>query len=128
MPGPDRLFETLEWVRASSPFYAERLAAAGTVESYDEFRQLRRTLKTEVAAEQRSAPPFGRLLAVAREAVGLVHTSPGPIYIPRTAEERGGTPVLVHALETIGVRRGDVAHVTLSYHVMPGGLRLHRAF
>ena len=28
----------------------------------------------------------------------------------------------------MGVRPGDVAHVTLSYHVMPGGLRLHRAF
>src|SRR5262249_55320086 len=26
------------------------------------------------------------------------------------------------------VRPGDVAHVTLSYHIMPGGLRLHRAF
>jgi phenylacetate-CoA ligase len=28
----------------------------------------------------------------------------------------------------MGVRAGEVAHVTLSYHVMPGGLRLHRAF
>jgi phenylacetate-CoA ligase len=26
------------------------------------------------------------------------------------------------------VRKDDVAHVTLSYHVMPGGLRMHRAF
>jgi phenylacetate-CoA ligase len=28
----------------------------------------------------------------------------------------------------MGVRPGEVAHVTLSYHIMPGGLRLHRAF
>jgi phenylacetate-CoA ligase len=28
----------------------------------------------------------------------------------------------------MGVLPGEVAHVTLSYHVMPGGLRLHRAF
>jgi len=28
----------------------------------------------------------------------------------------------------MGVRPREVAHVTLSYHVMPGGLRLHRAF
>ena len=28
----------------------------------------------------------------------------------------------------MGVGPGDVAHVTLSYHIMPGGLRLHRAF
>jgi phenylacetate-CoA ligase len=28
----------------------------------------------------------------------------------------------------MGVVAGDVAHVTLSYHIMPGGLRMHRAF
>ena len=124
-----RLRETLRWVREHSPFYRERLASVGAIEDYEAFRsRVPRTAKTDVAAEERSAPPFGRLLAVPRSEVALVHTSPGPIYIPRTAEERGGTPVLVHALETIGVQPGDVAHVTLSYHVMPGGLRLHRAF
>jgi phenylacetate-CoA ligase len=124
-----RLQETLGWVREHSPFYRERLSAAARIDEYEAFRaQVPRTTKTEVASEQRSAPPYGRLLAVPLSQVSLVHTSPGPIYIPRTAEERGGTPVLGHALETIGVRRGDVAHVTLSYHVMPGGLRLHRAF
>jgi phenylacetate-CoA ligase len=123
------LRETLAWVRERSPFYRERLADVGAVDSYETFRRrVPRTSKTEVAAEQRGAPPFGRLLAVERSDVSVVHTSPGPIYIPRTAQEQGGTPVLVHALETIGVRRGDVAHVTLSYHVMPGGLRLQRAF
>jgi len=124
-----RLRETLVWVRDRSPFYRERLAAVGALDDYESFRtQVARTTKTDVAAEQRSAPPYGRLLAVPPVQIALVHASPGPIYIPRTAAEQGGTPVLVHALETIGVRRGDVAHVTLSYHVMPGGLRLHRAF
>jgi len=123
------LRETLAWVRERSPFYRERLRAVADVESYEALRaRVPRTTKAEVAAEQRGAPPFGRLLAVAPSDVSVVHTSPGPIYIPRTAQEQGGTPVLVHALETIGVRRDDVAHVTLSYHVMPGGLRLHRAF
>ena len=124
-----RLRETLAWVRDRSPFYRERLAAVGAIDDYESFRtQVARTTKTDVAAEQRSAPPYGRLLAVPTVQIAVVHSSPGPIYIPRTAAEQGGTPVLVHALETIGVRRGDVAHVTLSYHVMPGGLRLHRAF
>ena len=124
-----RLRETLVWVRDRSPFYRERLAAVGALDDYESFRtQVARTTKTDVAAEQRSAPPYGRLLAVPPVQIARVHASPGPIYIPRTAAEQGGTPVLVHALETIGVRRGDVAHVTLSYHVMPGGLRLHRAF
>ena len=123
------LRETLAWVRDRSPFYRDRLPAVADVDSYAAWcARVPRTTKAEVAAAQRLAPPFGRLLAVAPSDVSLVHTSPGPIYIPRSADEQGGTPVLVHALETIGVRRGDVAHVTLSYHVMPGGLRLHRAF
>src|SRR5262249_29468235 len=37
-------------------------------------------------------------------------------------------PVLRESIKAMGVRPGDVAHVTLSYHIMPGGLRLHRAF
>ena len=124
----ERLRETVSWVAQRSRFYQERLRGK-RIDSYEAFRaEVARTTKAEVAAEQRSAPPFGRLLAVPRGELALVHSSPGPIYIPRTAAERGGTPVLVHALETIGVRREDVAHVTLSYHVMPGGLRLHRAF
>src|SRR4029077_10266702 len=73
-------------------------------------------------------PPFGEFLAVPREEIVSLHTSPGPIYIPRLAEERGGTPVLKEAIAAMGVRPGEIAHVTLSYHVMPGGLRLHRAF
>ena len=124
-----RLQETLGWVREHSPFYRERLSAAAPIDEYEAFRaRVPRTTKTEVASEQRSAPPYGRLLAVPRSQVSLVHTSPGPIYIPRTAEERGGTPVLVEAIAAMGVRPREVAHVTLSYHVMPGGLRLHRAF
>jgi phenylacetate-CoA ligase len=116
-------------VRRCSPYYAERLAGIGEIASYDDFRaRIPRTVKTEVAAEQRSAPPFGRLLAVPHSELTLLHTSPGPIYIPRIAEEKGGTPVLKHALATMGVRPGEVAHVTLSYHILPGGLRLHRAF
>jgi phenylacetate-CoA ligase len=127
---PDhRLWETLDWIRSSAPFYRERLEKLGRIDDYEQFRTaVPRTSKTEVASEQRTAPPFGRLLAVDRSEVSLIHTSPGPIYIPRIAAERGGTPVLVHALRTMGVRPGEVAHVTLSYHVMPGGLRLHRAF
>ncbi len=128
-----RLRDTLAWVHERSPYYRRLLDAAGVrpaaLASYDEFRtRVPRLEKTELAANQRAHPPFGELLAARREEFASLHTSPGPIYIPRLAEERGGTPVLVEAIRAMGVRRGEVAHVTLSYHVMPGGLRLHRAF
>jgi phenylacetate-CoA ligase len=129
----ERLRDTLAWVHARSPYYQRLLEAAGVspggLTSYDEFRtRVPRLDKAELVANQRAHPPFGELLAARREEFGSLHTSPGPIYIPRLAGERGGTPVLADAIHAMGVRAGEVAHVTLSYHVMPGGLRLHRAF
>src|SRR5205809_1023567 len=128
-----RLRDTLVWVAERSPYYRRLFTAAGVrpgeLHTYDDFRtRVPRTQKADLAANQRAHPPFGEFLAVPREEIASLHTSPGPIYIPRLAEERGGTPVLVEAIAAMGVRPCEVAHVTLSYHVMPGGLRLHRAF
>ena len=129
----DRLRTTLAWVAERSPYYRRVLGGAGVrvgeLRSYDDFRtRVPRTEKTDLAESERAHPPFGEFLAVPREEIASLHTSPGPIYIPRLAEERGGTPVLREAIASMDVRPGEVAHVTLSYHVMPGGLRLHRAF
>src|SRR6184192_1288550 len=128
-----RLRDTLAWAAERSPYYRRLFTAAGVrpgeLHTYDDFRtRVPRTEKTDLAANQRARPPFGEFLAVPREEIASLHTSPGPIYIPRLAEERGGTPVLVEAIAAMGVEPREVAHVTLSYHVMPGGLRLHRAF
>src|SRR3989475_11338791 len=131
--GFDRLADTLAWVAEHSPYYRRAFEAAGVrpadLHTYDDFRtRVPRTEKTDLAANQRAQPPFGEFLAVPRGEIASLHTSPGPIYIPRLAEERGGTRVLVEAIAAMGVKPREVAHVTLSYHVMPGGLRLHRAF
>jgi phenylacetate-CoA ligase len=131
--GFTRLLDTLHWVVEHSPYYRGLLDRAGVrvadLDTYDAFRRrVPRTAKTDLVANQRAHPPFGEFLAVPRSEFGSLHTSPGPILIPRLASERGGTPVLAASIRAMGVRPGDVAHVTLSYHIMPGGLRLHRAF
>lgn len=128
-----RLRETLVWVYERSPHYRRLFDEAGVrpdaLETYDDFRvRVPRTAKADLVTNQHEHPPFGEFLAVPREQFGSLHTSPGPIFIPRLPEERGGTPVLKAAIKAMGVRPGEVAHVTLSYHIMPGGLRLHRAF
>ena len=128
-----RLRETLAWVDEHSPYYRRLFAGAGVrpteLVTYDDFRtRVPRTDKTQLVENQRAHPPFGEFLAAKREEFASLHTSPGPIYIPRLASEQGGTPVLKEAIRAMGVRPGEVAHVTLSYHIMPGGLRLHRAF
>ncbi len=128
-----RLRETLAWVAERSPYYRRSFAARGVapadLKSYDDVRgRVPRLAKTDLVEGQRAHPPFGDFLTCGREDFASVHTSPGPIYIPRLAAEKGGTAVLAASIRAMGVVPGDVAHVTLSYHVMPGGLRLHRAF
>jgi phenylacetate-CoA ligase len=127
------LRRTLEWAYANSPYYTRLFDRAGlkpdALRDYNEFRTLvPRTAKADLVENQRQHPPFGEFLAVPRDRFGSLHTSPGPIFIPRLPEERGGTPVLKESIKAMGVRPGDVAHITLSYHIMPGGMRLHRAF
>jgi len=128
-----RLLEALALAEERSPHYRARFAAAGfrvaELRDYDAVRaRVPRTAKADLVAAQRAHPPFGDFLAAFPSELAAVHVSPGPLYIPRLADEPGGTPVLREAIGAMGVRRGEVAHVTLSYHVMPGGLRLHRAF
>src|SRR5262245_6435216 len=127
-----QLRDVLARLERDSPFYAAKLAAAGVraadVRMPDDFRRVPLTRKPELPAAQKEAPPFGPLLAVAPERIASVATSPGPLYIPRTSDEPTGIEALHESLRHMGVRAGDVAHVTLSYHIMPGGLRMHRAF
>jgi phenylacetate-CoA ligase len=128
-----RLRETLAWVVERSPFHRRRFAEAGvelgTLRTYDDVRaRVPRLAKIDLVENQRANPPFGDLLTCERREFASVHTSPGPIYIPRLEAEKGGTAVLAESIHAMGVGPGDVAHVTLSYHIMPGGLRLHRAF
>jgi phenylacetate-coenzyme A ligase PaaK-like adenylate-forming protein len=127
-----QILAALQRAASSSPFYRAKLAAAGIdvadLREPDDLARLPLTRKSEIPAAQQASPPFGSLLAVAPERIANVSVSPGPIYIARTAEEPTGVEALHESLRHMGVRRDDVAHVTLSYHIMPGGLRMHRAF
>lgn len=128
----EQVRETLARVERDSPFYRAKLAAAGLratdIRTPDDFRRVPLTRKPEVPAAQQQAPPFGPLLAVPQEQIASIAISPGPLYIARTAEEPTGIEALHESLQAMGVRAGNVAHVTLSYHIMPGGLRMQRAF
>lgn len=125
--------DTLAWVLERSAYYQRVFREQGIrwqeIADYETFRRRVPLLrKSELVANQRAHPPFGEFVTVPRSAFGSLHTSPGPIFLPRLAEEVQGTEVLREAIRAMGVEPGDVAHITLSYHIMPGGLRLHRAF
>src|SRR5262245_46767007 len=97
-PTPDelaRLRETLAWVVERSPYYrrvfAEHGIATGDLRTYDDVRsRVPRLAKVDLVENQRAHPPFGDLLTCERREFASVHTSPGPIYIPRLESEKGG--------------------------------------
>ena len=102
-----QVVEALRRVSRASDFYRRKLEGAGvSVEDITTPADLRRfpiTRKSEIAPAQQSSPPFGPLLAVPRERIANVSVSPGPIYIPRTAEEPTGVEALHESLRHMGV-------------------------
>ena len=129
----EQVREALARVERDSPFYRAKLAAAG-----DPCRRGAHAGRLPPRAADPQARGAGRAAGRRRrsgrcwrcraERIASIAISPGPLYIPRTADEPTGVEALHESLRHMGVRADDVAHVTLSYHIMPGGLRMQRAF
>ena len=141
----EQVHEALTRAERDSPFYRAKLAAAGVhaaeIREPADLRRVPLTRKAEVPAAQQSAPPFGSLLAVAPERVASVSISPGPLYIPRTADEPTGVEALHESLRPHGRsrRRRRARHPLLPHHAgrpayasrlralrLPGDQRRHR--
>jgi hypothetical protein len=69
------LAEQLEYLAASSQFYAQRLRGA-RVETAADLPRLPFTTKEELRAGQRSEPPFGPHLCAPRERLVRMHVTP----------------------------------------------------
>jgi phenylacetate-CoA ligase len=81
--------------------------------------------KSALAELQKATPPFGGLAAVSPGAAARLFTSPGAIYEPE-----GRKPDywrVARALCAAGVRKGDIVHVSFSYHLTPAGSMVETA-
>src|SRR6201991_3216069 len=75
--------------------------------------------KSELPALHKATPPFGGFVSGPAGSFGRLFTSPGPIFEPESTHSdpwRGA-----RALFAAGLRPGDVAPNTFSYHLTPGG-------
>ncbi len=107
-----------------SPAYAERLKGidlAG-ITSRAALAKLPVLRKAELSGLQKSALPFGGLIADAPGSFGRLFTSPGPIFEPEPAIADPWRSA--RGLFAAGFRRGDVVLNTFSYHLTPGGFIL----
>ncbi len=81
--------------------------------------------KSRLPDLQKHAPPFGGLAAVEAGDVARLFTSPGAIHEPEG--RRPDYWRVARALHAAGFRRGDVVHVSFSYHLTPAGSMVETA-
>lgn len=108
--------------QASCPAYAELLAgvdAAGVV-SREALAALPLTRKSSLAAAQ-AARRAQRLGGYAATAPRRIFQSPGPLYEPEPEAASVDPWRIARALFAAGIRAGQLAHVSFSYHLTPAG-------
>lgn len=119
-----RLREQVTHATRHSPFYRDKLRAAGTrgarLATLDDLRRLPFTTKDELKDDQQRHPPWGRLLAVPLAEVTRVHltsaTTGRPLaFLDTAADWHGFYHSYARSLHAFGVRRADMVMAAFSY-------------
>jgi len=120
--------EIVAYAYKNSPGFQERLDRAGVkpsdIKSLKDLEKIPVLSKSELLNMQRAKPPFGGLLSTTTKSLKTVFVSPGPLYdavdVPETMR------ILCKTFFAAGLRKGDVAINSFSYHLVPAGLLLHQ--
>lgn len=112
----------VEHAQVSSPAYTELLAGvdAAAITSRAALATLPLTRKSSLSAAQAAR----RALRLGGYAAGMprrIFQSPGPLYEPEPDADGGDPWRVARALHAAGVRAGQLAHVSFSYHLTPAG-------
>ncbi|HUT47786.1 MAG TPA: phenylacetate--CoA ligase family protein [Alphaproteobacteria bacterium] len=119
------LAEQIANAQANSAWYAKSLGDVdpAAITSRQALAKLPVTRKHDLIELMKADPPMAGLNAVSLDEVALIFTSPGPIFELATDRIDGfGT---ARAFYAAGVRKGDIIHNSLSYHLTPGAWILH---
>ena len=125
------LREQLDYLEASSPFYAERLRGA-RVETAADLPRLPFITKEELREGQRRDPPFGPHLCAPRERLVRAHVTSGttgePVAVGFTRRDHeANSAVGGEAFRIAGVRPDDTIAHCLNYSLYAGGIADHMA-
>jgi phenylacetate-CoA ligase len=125
------LRQQLEYLEASSPFYAERLRGV-PVEGPADLPRLPFTTKEELRDGQRREPPFGPHLCAPPDRLVRVHVTSGttgePVAVGFTrADHEANSAVGGEAFRIAGLRPDDVVAHCLNYALYAGGIADHMA-
>mgnify|MGYP001055083904 CR=1 FL=1 len=122
----DKLREIVQFAYENAPAIKDMLNKASIIpsqiQSVKDLEKLPVTKKDNMIALEKASLPFGGFLAVPVSSVERIYTSPGPIYEPSPPTE-----TLVKSFYAAGLRAGDIATNTFSYHLTPVGFALDEA-
>ena len=128
-----KLRTQMAYLKAHSPFVAEKLSSAGAsfedVRSVDDLAGLPFTTKQELRDSQRSHPPLGNHAAATRERIVRVHASSGttgaPSYVPVTAHDSAlWREAVRRVFRCQGVRSTSTVAMGFSIGFFVGGIPL----
>ncbi|MGO9768503.1 MAG: phenylacetate--CoA ligase family protein [Roseiarcus sp.] len=115
------LREALTGLRAQSPALGRQLEGVeiGALLSRVDLARIPVLRKSDLAARQRAAPPFGGLAAVEAGRFKRLFASPGSLFEPQDYGDDvwGAAPALAAA----GLKAGEIVVNCFSYHLTPGG-------
>jgi phenylacetate-CoA ligase len=125
------LSEQLDYLAATSPFYAKRLHGVD-VRGPEDLPRLPFTTKEELREGQRTDPPFGPHLCAPPERVVRMHVTSGttgdPVAVGFTQRDHELNSALGgEAFRIAGVRPDDVIAHCLNYALYAGGIADHMA-
>jgi phenylacetate-CoA ligase len=91
------------------------------ITSVEDLEKLPVTRKTDLLEMQRSAPPYGGVIAKPIADIERVFVSPGPIYEIQPSTCRW----FAKSFWAAGFRKGNVVINTFTYHMSPAGVLFH---
>ncbi len=132
----EQLRRQVAYLEERSPFYREKLAAAGVgsaaLESLGALARFPLTTKQEVRDSQAAAPPLGRHACVGLDEVVRLHASTGttgsPSWVGLTARDvETWTRLTAESFRTQGIRPDDVVVHAAGLTLFVGGLPVQDA-
>jgi phenylacetate-CoA ligase len=97
----------------------------GSIKEPHQLTRLPVTKKEKLLEMQRAEPPFGGFCGVPIEKIRRIYVSPGPLYDPQGADDRGMG--FKQVFQAAGIGPGDIALNTWSYHLVPAGIAFDEA-
>jgi phenylacetate-CoA ligase len=117
----ERLQRHVAYAYEYAPFYRRSFGTAGVspadLKDYADLARFPLVSKIDVIADQRAAPPFGTLLAVAPGALRRLYCSGGPLYLALSGNDiETAEAAAANQLILLGLRPGDLFDIASSFH------------